>query len=57
VSDRMTEAPVYRLDDYRPFDIGTPSRCYRCGGPDPRQSFGDGGYVWACTNCPHPSGE
>lgn len=48
---------VYQIDEYRPFDIGTPSRCYCCGNPNPRQSFGDGGYVWACPDCPHPSGE
>jgi hypothetical protein len=45
---------VHRLDDHRPFDAGTPSRCYRCSANKVRQVFGDGGYVWACRDCPHP---
>lgn len=49
-------ASVHRLDDYRPFDAGTPIRCYLCG--ESRgvvKTLGDGGYVWACQDCPHPA--
>lgn len=47
---------VHSLDDHRPFDAGAPNRCYRCGTHEHViQTFGDGGYVWACDNCPHPA--
>lgn len=38
------------------FNVGAPNRCYRCGtGEDVKKAVGDGGYVWACPNCPHPA--
>lgn len=47
---------VHNLNDYRPFDAGDPYRCYLCGARERiRQTFGDGGYVFACPNCPHPA--
>lgn len=47
---------VHRLDDHRKFDAGTPLRCYGCGAREGvRQLFGEGGYVWACPDCPHPA--
>lgn len=47
---------VYRLDDYRPFDIGTPTRCWKCGtAENVAKCGGDGGYAWTCDHCPHPS--
>ena len=47
---------VHHLDDYRAFDVGTPTRCYSCGTAKAvRKSVGDGGYVWACPDCPHPA--
>lgn len=52
----VTGARIYHLDEHRPFDIGTPTRCWRCGTSQAvGQSFGDGGYVWACGHCPHPA--
>lgn len=47
---------VCHLDDYRPFDAGTPTRCYDCGtSRNVVKNLGDGGYVWACPNCGHPA--
>lgn len=49
-------ARIFNLDDYRQFDVGGPTRCWRCGtSQGVGQSFGDGGYVWACGGCPHPA--
>jgi ribosomal protein S27AE len=51
-----TNAKVYQLDEHRAFDIGTPTRCYRCGASvQVLPTHGDGGYVWACPKCPHPA--
>lgn len=47
---------VHYLDDYRKFDIGTPTRCWRCGkSKGVCKFYGEGGFVWACRDCPHPS--
>lgn len=49
-------AKVHALDDHRPFDVGTPRRCYRCGtGDGVQREAGEGGYVYACPWCPHPA--
>ena len=46
---------VHRLDDYRPFDTGTPSRCWHCGaGENVMKCVGEAGFVWSCDHCPHP---
>lgn len=47
---------VHCLDDHRPFDAGGPFRCYRCSARDwVICTPGEGGYVWACPDCPHPA--
>lgn len=49
----------YQPDDRHTIDIGTPERCYRCGGSGPGvlPAQGEGGFVWACPTCPHPADE
>lgn len=47
---------VHRLDDHRPFDIGTPMRCWKCGTSRcVGYAGGDGGAVYKCPDCPHPA--
>lgn len=46
---------VARLDDHRPFDVGTFTRCYGCGTNEGVvKHVGEGGFVWGCMSCGHP---
>lgn len=47
---------VHRIENYRPFDVGTPTRCYCCGtGQNVRWIGSECGAVWMCNDCPHPA--
>ena len=49
-------ADIPNLDDYRKFDVGTPTRCWKCGSSERvSRHLGDGGYVWGCHDCGHPA--
>lgn len=53
---RGADMTVHRLDDHRPFDIGTPMRCWKCGTSRcVGYAGGDGGAVYKCPDCPHPA--
>lgn len=58
VTELKSAGDIIPLDAYRKFDIGSPDRCWKCGiSEDIRPSYGEGGYVWSCPKCPHPSGD
>lgn len=49
-------ASVFHLEDYRPFDAGSPNRCWHCGGSQNIEREPDeGGSAWVCRTCPHPA--
>lgn len=46
---------VSNLEDHCPFDAGTPTRCWHCGGSDHiHKEVDEGGFAWTCSTCPHP---
>lgn len=56
IADAVKAAVKANWGPRKTFDVGTLSRCYRCGASDGvRKAVGDGGYVWACPDCPHPA--